>query len=370
MILNLYACSVLVILLMVMMVASAHAMEERIVLPQWVKNTAQWWSKDKITDRKFLTAIAGLVKRESISIKPAINDHIPPWTKNIASMWSYNMISDNEFLSAFRYLIENNIINLTPQTLNIISARGLTEIPYSGYSPLFRTTAYAKDITIINGRPTALEVHFALRPELSATYEKIAIWDKPHSAAVIVPLFTSTAYWEPGFYTFYRGDCDSSCLTKNIEFERTLVYSSSGNAVHLFSLLGYDRITDLDVDENPQILKSYDKIIVLHNEYVTKKEFDAITSHPKVIYLYPNPLYAEVSVDYEKDAITLVKGHGYPTPDIRNAFNWKFDNSKYEYDANCADDSFYKVDNGIMWNCFPENTIYTNMTLLKIIKDY
>jgi hypothetical protein len=109
---------------------------------------------------------------------------------------------------------------------------------------------------------------------------------------------------------------------------------------------------------------------VLHSEYVTQKEFDAITHHPKVVYLYANSLYAKVSVDYNNDTITLVRGHGYPTPQDLNAFGWKFDNRAKEYDTNCGDNSFYKVDNGIMWDCYPENTIYSNMTLLKIIKDY
>ena len=37
---------------------------------------------------------------------------------------------------------------------------------------------------------------------------------------------------------------------------------------------------------------------MLHNEYVTRPMFDAITSHPNVIYLYPNALYAEIEVNY------------------------------------------------------------------------
>ncbi|SMH72213.1 hypothetical protein [Candidatus Nitrosotalea okcheonensis] len=37
----------------------------------------------------------------------------------------------------------------------------------------------------------------------------------------------------------------------------------------------------------------------MHNEYVTKKEFDAITSHPDVIFLYPDALYAQVRTNYD-----------------------------------------------------------------------
>jgi hypothetical protein len=101
---------------------------------------------------------------------------------------------------------------------------------------------------------------------------------------------------------------------------------------------------------------------------VTKKEFDAITHHPKVVYLYANSLYAQVDVNYDNDTITLVKGHGYHG--FLNAFGWKFDNREKEYDTDCSDESFHKIDNGIMLDCYPENTIFNNMTLLKIIKDY
>ena len=65
---------------------------------------------------------------------------------------------------------------------------------------------------------------------------------------------------------------------------------------------------DEDVDKNPDILKQYKRIIVLHNEYVTKKEFDAITSHPDVVFLYPNALYAQVEANYTSNTITLVHG--------------------------------------------------------------
>ena len=97
-------------------------------------------------------------------------------------------------------------------------------------------------------------------------------------------------------------------------------------------LLGYEFVNDIDIDKNPDILKKYDKVIMLHSEYVTKKEFGAVTAHPKVVYLYPNTLYAEITTDYSKNTITLIRGHGYPTPDIGNGFGWKFDNTNYEYD--------------------------------------
>ena len=42
----------------------------------------------------------------------------------------------------------------------------------------------------------------------------------------------------------------------------------------ILNLLGYDSISDFEL-KNPNILNDYKKIIVLHNEYVSKIMFDA-----------------------------------------------------------------------------------------------
>jgi hypothetical protein len=63
--------------------------------------------------------------------------------------------------------------------------------------------------------------------------------------------------------------------------------------------------------------KYHDRVIVLPNEYVTKKEFDAIASHPDMIFLYPNALYAEVKTDYASNTITLVRGAWLSLPEYQ-----------------------------------------------------
>ncbi|MGQ0772493.1 MAG: hypothetical protein ACT4NT_06965, partial [Nitrososphaerota archaeon] len=160
--------------------------------------------------------------------------------------------------------------------------------------------------------------------------------------------------------------CDSKCLT--IQIKNNFLPQSNPNAVQVLKLLGYDFTTDVDVDKDPSILAKYDKVVILHNEYVTKREFDAITSHPNVIYLYPNALYAEVKSDYDKNTIVLIRGHNYPSQEIRNGFDWKFDNSELEYELDCKNMEFNRIDNGWMLNCYPENVIHKNMDLLRAIK--
>ena len=134
--------------------------------------------------------------------------------------------------------------------------------------------------------------------------------------------------------------------------------------------LGYKTITDIDLDKNPNILKEFDTVILLHNEYVTQSMFNAIINHPHVIYLYPNALYAEIEVDYKNNEITLIRGHGYPESTIGNGFDWEYENTHpYEYDENCFDWEFYRIPNGEMLNCYPEKVLISNIELLKEIKN-
>ena len=182
------------------------------------------------------------------------------------------------------------------------------------------------------------------------------------------------AYTNHGFYDYYAGVCDEECLTVNgISVYQTAKfdYRSSAMANQVFQYLGYERISDADVDRDPSILSKFDKVILLHNEYVTKKMFDAITFHPKVIYLYPNALYAEIYAEDETSSITLIRGHGYPEKDISNGFNWEFENTRpYEFDNKCENWEFYEINNGIMLNCYPEQIIFEDIELLKAIRDF
>jgi len=195
--------------------------------------------------------------------------------------------------------------------------------------------------------------------------------NKSEKTVVILPVFTHSAYTPSGFYDYYRQECSEKCLTVKIERKQPPQYNAAKNAIQILDILNYDFISDIDVDSNPKILSNYDKIILLHNEYVTKNEFEAITSHPKVLYLYPNALYAEVNYDLESDTISLIKGHGYPELEISNGFEWEFDNTHpYEYDTNCENWEFYEIKNGLMLNCYPEEKIWQDKLLLKAIKEF
>ncbi|MDE1814815.1 MAG: hypothetical protein KGI05_09180, partial [Thaumarchaeota archaeon] len=82
-----------------------------------------------------------------------------------------------------------------------------------------------------------------------------------------------------------------------------------------------------------------------------------------------NALYAQVQTNYDNDTITLVRGHGYPDSAIRNGFDWKYDNSRYEYDIDCNNWNIYRSGNYSMLNCYPEFAILHNAQLIHMIQD-
>jgi len=81
-------------------------------------------------------------------------------------------------------------------------------------------------------------------------------------------------------------------------------------------------------------------------------------------------LYAGVKSDYQNNSISLIRGHNFPEFDIVNGFDWEYDDSFFEYNVDCKEMQFDRIDNGWMLNCYPENAIHQSKVLLKMIKDF
>lgn len=281
------------------------------------------------------------------------------------------IITGSAILLAVTIIVYFAYFNLTQDTSSPKEIENIknTELIEWNTKELFAVFVDPNDIATINGQKIPMKGTFRLKPELTETYAEIGVYDQKNKPLVIVPLFTASAYSQNGFYDFYNGNCDT-CLTTKIVSVDNLGEQSSANAVKVLELLGYDSITDIELDKNPSILSKYEKIIVLHNEYVTQNEFDAITSHPNVIYLYPNALHAKVEIDYDKNTISLIRGHGYPELEIDNGFDWEFDNTRpYEFDKKCDNWEFYDIPNGKMLNCYPEQKIWKDKEFLKALKE-
>ncbi|MGI0064521.1 MAG: peptidase, partial [Nitrosopumilaceae archaeon] len=89
-----------------------------IMIPDWVRNNAEWWSTDQIEDNDFASGIKFMIK-EGIIIVPLTNNGqssgnsvIPDWVRNNAEWWSERLISDKEFANGLQYLIVNGIISV------------------------------------------------------------------------------------------------------------------------------------------------------------------------------------------------------------------------------------------------------------------
>lgn len=323
-----YRILLLVIFPIILAMASSlvYAETGSIIIPPWIKKVAVWWHDGKISDIEFTNSIKWSVGNKIIPIQLVVlnngTQNRSYEFKNIAYFWGTGKISDKDFVSTVRYMIKNGLIKMDK--------------------------SYELD--------------------MSQKLKMVSVTNETEKSVVVVPVLTASAYSEKGFYAQYRGEC-SRCLTVKIR-DDTHSFMDSSNGLKTLKSLGYHTITDIDIDKNPKILDQYDEVLLLHNEYVTQREFDAITKHPHVLYLYPNALYAKVSIDYWNNTVTLVRGHGYPNSTIGNGFGWKFDNSKLEYDRICDNWNFYKIDNGMMLNCYPEGRLDYDMGLLQAIKDF
>ena len=360
-------------------------------IPGWIKNVAGWWANGEISENEFLTGIEYLINNNIISLDSmpcgrlgtSPTESVPDWIKNNAMWWSEDLIEDIDFINGIEYLIKIRIISIDNK--KIVGNVPLEDVAFSPawhvdkkfmvfvQSSFFEIYGTHGDCVLeYSGNVSWRSLSLGLNPNKMDTYNEVAVWNDPQKTVVVYPYFTYAAYNEPGFYTYYSGECDD-CTT--IKFTQpSPIFTSSGMAHQSLTLLGYSSITDVEIDKNPSILQQFDKVIILHSEYVTRAMFDAITSHPNVVYLYPNALYAEIEVNYMDETITLIRGHHYPEPEIQNGFDWEFDNTHpYEFDVDCLDMEFYQIKNGWMTNCYPENVFLQNtesiFRLLKLIKD-
>ena len=380
------------------------ATEEVPPIPSWIKKTVGWWADGQVTEIEFIEGITYLINNriivitDSLIFKSADNaaesvDYvIPKWIKNNARWWADGDIPDSAFVSGLQWLIKNGIMQVSLERISFIPIDDVKISPLvigdkhnyiQIHSALFETYVHPENYMIddADGQKLWVSPILGLNPYKMDRYNEIALWhDDSQSTVVIFPLFTAAAYADDGFYDYFGGKCDG-CTTTTIKVPEFL-YTSSGNAIQAFDLLGYDIINDATIDKNPDVLKRYHKVIMLHNEYVTRTMFDAVTSHPKVIYLYPNALYAEIDVNYIDNTITLIRGHDYPPEDpVTNGFDWEFDNTHpYEFDNECINMELYPIrdprsNDSLHWmtNCYPDLVFYADnegaYSLLKIIKE-
>jgi len=84
-------------------------------VPEEIKNNANRWSINVISDSEFVGGLEDLVDKGIIKIpstEPSSETLIPEWLKTPAKWWSNNEISDDEFLTAIEFLAKKGIIRI------------------------------------------------------------------------------------------------------------------------------------------------------------------------------------------------------------------------------------------------------------------
>jgi hypothetical protein len=89
----------------------------KISIPDWIRNNALWWSEEKIDDNTFIQGIEYLIKNEIILIPQTQQEtmeskEIPSWIRNNAAWWADGQIDDETFVQGLEFLIKKGIIHV------------------------------------------------------------------------------------------------------------------------------------------------------------------------------------------------------------------------------------------------------------------
>ena len=88
------------------------------MIPEWIKNNANWWADGMIDDDSFVQGIQYLIKEKIIDIPKLpypsswMDDSLPSWVKNNASWWADDLIPEDDFIKGIKYLVEKGVIQI------------------------------------------------------------------------------------------------------------------------------------------------------------------------------------------------------------------------------------------------------------------
>jgi len=207
-------------------------------IPDWIKDVVGWWGSGDISDNEFVTGIEYLINNNIIlldfvpchaEIQHPDGDSkstslVPHWIKNNANWWSENLIDDTDFINGLQYLIEYKIIKIDNK--KILGKVPLEDIKFSPswavdknflvfvQSSFFEVYGKYGDCVMDGDSVVWRSLALGLNPNKMDKYNEVAVWNDPQKTVVVYPYFTFVAYNEPGFYTYYKGECDDCTTTK------------------------------------------------------------------------------------------------------------------------------------------------------------
>ncbi|MFQ5476681.1 MAG: peptidase [Nitrosopumilus sp.] len=91
--------------------------QNKISIPDWIRNNALWWSEEEIDDETFVNGLEYLIKNKIIVIPQTQQEisesqDIPSWIRNNAGWWANGEIDDETFVDGLEFLIQNGIIRV------------------------------------------------------------------------------------------------------------------------------------------------------------------------------------------------------------------------------------------------------------------
>ncbi|WP_316506958.1 peptidase [Nitrosopumilus sp.] len=101
-------------------VITPEPISEKLEIPGWIKNNAEWWAAGQIDDSSFVQGIQYLIKEGIMTIPPTSqgsgsgsgSNEIPGWIKNNAEWWAAGQIDDSSFVQGIQYLIKEGIMTI------------------------------------------------------------------------------------------------------------------------------------------------------------------------------------------------------------------------------------------------------------------
>lgn len=89
-------------------------LEQEVLVPSWIKQTAGWWCSKSITDDDFLRGIEYLIGNGVIQISEQARSgqekSVPDWVRNNSCWWAEGAINDGDFVNGLSYLVRHGVI--------------------------------------------------------------------------------------------------------------------------------------------------------------------------------------------------------------------------------------------------------------------
>ena len=87
------------------------------VLPDWIRDVAEYWHDGSINDASFLNAISYLIQEDviivpSTDVETEPSSTVPSWFKINAGYWASGQIPDEPFVHGLQYLIQIGLIQV------------------------------------------------------------------------------------------------------------------------------------------------------------------------------------------------------------------------------------------------------------------